>query len=696
MKNSIFLRLAMFLAVAFFPYMAVAQTANVYIGNTDQTITGFGGMNFPRWQPDLTPDEADKAFGTGYGQIGLSMLRVSVPPNSGNWSGELPTAQRAANHGAAVFATPWSPPASMKSNGSTTGGTLNSSSYQAYADHLRDFTNYMASNDAPLYAISVQNEPDFVPDYESCGWTPSEMRTFLDNNASVIPTRVIAPEVVHYKQNWADALVGSSELDILANHNYGGSPTGHSTGKQHWMTEHITDEGDPNVMANALNLGKEIHDFMINGYNAYVWWYIKRYYGLIAEDGVVTKRGFVMSHFARFVRPGFVRVRTDASPTSGVSVSAYQDGNTLVVVAVNQNSSSRSLTLDFSGNSVSNITKWETTGAVGQNVAEVGTYSGGTSLANTLAGESMTTFRGTIESSGGGGGDEIWLEAECGSVGSLWNLASDGAASSGNYATIQPGNNSTGSAPGDSTGHITYDFNVSAAGNYTLWARVIAPNANDDSFWVRVDGGAWSNWNNIAPGSTAWTWDDVASYNLSAGNHSLTIAYREDGAQLDKLYLGASSPSGSGGAAGNCSSGGGAVYQFQNRNTGLFLDGLGLTENGDSAAQWADTSHPNAQWELIDVGGGYYQLRNVGTSLLLDGMGRTENGSDVGMWLNTSSQNAHWFLEQYESVYYRLQNRSSGLYLDGMGRTENGAAAGQWGNTSHSNAQWELISVSSE
>lgn len=60
-----------------------------------------------------------------------------------------------------VFATPWSPPASMKSNGSTTGGSLNSSSYGAYANHLSDFCNYMSNNGASLYAISVQNGQEF-------------------------------------------------------------------------------------------------------------------------------------------------------------------------------------------------------------------------------------------------------------------------------------------------------------------------------------------------------------------------------------------------------------------------------------------------------------------------------------------------------------------------------------------------------
>ncbi|MCV9388775.1 RICIN domain-containing protein [Reichenbachiella ulvae] len=135
------------------------------------------------------------------------------------------------------------------------------------------------------------------------------------------------------------------------------------------------------------------------------------------------------------------------------------------------------------------------------------------------------------------------------------------------------------------------------------------------------------------------------------------------------------------------------VYQLRNRGTGLYLDGMGLTTNGDACGQYANTSHPNSQWRLVDVGNGYSQLQNVGTGLFLDGMGRTENGADCGMWANTTHQNSHWSVQQYSGSYYRIRNRGTGLYLDGMGRTSNGSNAGQWANTTHANSQWQLVSV---
>jgi hypothetical protein len=61
---------------------------------------------------------------------------------------------------------------------------------------------------------------------------------------------------------------------------------------------------------------------------------------------------------------------------------------------------------------------------------------------------------------------------------------------------------------------------------------------------VRVDHGPWIRWNDIAAGA-AWHWDvvrqererRVATFDLTAGAHTLAIAYREDGARLDRLLL---------------------------------------------------------------------------------------------------------------------------------------------------------------
>ncbi len=179
----------------------------------------------------------------------------------------------------------------------------------------------------------------------------------------------------------------------------------------------------------------------------------------------------------------------------------------------------------------------------------------------------------------------IWLDAECGNMGSLWYTGQDSNASNGNYITIAAGNNSTSSPPNDQSGQITYNFNINESGLYTLWSRIIAPTPTDDSFWIRVDNGSWLNWNNITP-STTWVWDDVNAYNLTAGSHTITIAYREDGASLDKLYLTNSNqaPSGVGSNSTNCSTNSSSVIVRARGTDGSEI--INLKVDGTTLSSW--------------------------------------------------------------------------------------------------------------
>lgn len=149
----------------------------------------------------------------------------------------------------------------------------------------------------------------------------------------------------------------------------------------------------------------------------------------------------------------------------------------------------------------------------------------------------------------------VWLEAECGTVGSLWNTETDNLASNGKYVTIKPGNNSTSNAPSNSSGLLAYTFVIEEEGTYNLYTRLICPTANDDSFWIRMDNGSFSMWNGIT--SPSWQWHLCPSgFSLSKGTHILTIGFREDGAKLDKLWITKNSADllNAGSDAGNCNS----------------------------------------------------------------------------------------------------------------------------------------------
>jgi hypothetical protein len=222
-------------------------------------------------------------------------------------------------------------------------------------------------------------------------------------------------------------------------------------------------------------------------------------------------------------------------------------------------------------------------------------------------------------------------------------------------------------------------------GTATLTFRYANASSGDRACKIRVNGNDIGDLNFASTGSwSSWNTQSIST-SLNSGNNIIRVTANGAGPNLDNVSI---SVTGGG-------NGGEQYVQLQNRGTGLFIDGMGRTVNGDVCGQYANTTHVNSQWTLVDVGSGYYQLRNRGTGLYLDGMGRTTNGSDCGQYVNATHQNSHWSLQQYSGSYYRIQNRATGLFLDGMGRTTNGSACGQYANTTSSNAQWQLITVSS-
>jgi len=622
-----------------------AQSVTIDMDSTYQLIRGFGGMNHTSWIKDLNEDQRQKAFSNEPGNIGLSILRVHINPDSTRFKLELPTALYATTKGAIVFATPWNAPSTMTEIfDSESHNRVRYNMYNNYVAHLNSFNNYMAKNSVPLHAISVQNEPDYG---EWTRWTSNEMVTFMRENADDIENRVIASESYQFKRAYTDPILNDSmanaHLDIVGGHIYGAGlfdyPLAREKGKEVWMTEHLTgsDRPEDNTWSLALDLGTEITNCMKANFNAYVWWYIRRFYGLITDDGNISKKGFVMSQFTKFIRPGAVRVDGVITSAPNVDATAYKTDSSLVIVVVNKNSTSIDLSFAIKNGTIDTLTKF-TTSATKNVVNDGGISISAGSFNSTVDAYSVTTFTSYSANAGkygnvapiavagsdivildtnGSGSEiiildgskssdsdglitnfnwsedsiqwsldtifeynatigkhtvvltvtdndgarhsdtvnitvktlkntEIWLEAECGQVGSTWEIPSDAKASNGSFAMAPAGIESIAAASSDTADLIIFNFHVPETGNYKLWGRVITPNANDDSFWIRMDEDTeWAFWNSI-PAGTNWHWEVVfdqnnssqaMTYDLDTGYHSLSICFREDGAKLDKLFL---------------------------------------------------------------------------------------------------------------------------------------------------------------
>jgi hypothetical protein len=127
------------------------------------------------------------------------------------------------------------------------------------------------------------------------------------------------------------------------------------------------------------------------------------------------------------------------------------------------------------------------------------------------------------------------LEAECAAVGGNWVVGSDSQTSGGKYVTPKPGLQSPQTAPDGSENHVIIPFNLDRDGLFTVFARLNCPSADDDSCWYKIDDGEFITRNGL--GTSGWQWITMEKHALESGPHTLTLAYREDGFQLDKLSV---------------------------------------------------------------------------------------------------------------------------------------------------------------
>ena len=81
-----------------------------------------------------------------------------------------------------VYASPWSPPAFMKTNNDRLqGGKLLPEFYQPWANYFVKFINEYKKVGIPIWGLTIQNEPMATQRWESCIYTANEERDFLKN-----------------------------------------------------------------------------------------------------------------------------------------------------------------------------------------------------------------------------------------------------------------------------------------------------------------------------------------------------------------------------------------------------------------------------------------------------------------------------------------------------------------------------------
>lgn len=296
-----------------------------------------------------------------------------------------------------IFST-WTPPARMKSNGSTSKGSLKRGSYRDFANYLSDFCDAYEKAGLPVYAISPANEPEYAADWNSCLWLPgtTTLGPFITGylgpklKETHPATKIIFGENAQWSgilgfvmgsKNYVQNILNlngkiSNYPVIAAGHGYIDPVTkknpaiepydkAASKGIPVWLTEISNpEERYDTTMVSGLTWATTFHRYLCEAnVGAIVWWAgalpdAWTTEGLInidknRKDYQVTKRCEVFGNFSRYIPVGSTRVSVQYNPSAGFMVSGYKYGISYTVVAINPSEQSLNLALSLDGAGVS-------------------------------------------------------------------------------------------------------------------------------------------------------------------------------------------------------------------------------------------------------------------------------------------------------------------------------------------------------
>jgi glucuronoarabinoxylan endo-1,4-beta-xylanase len=367
----------------------------VNLSSLQQKITGFGVSS--AWAGSYrNASDADYLWSTTKG-AGLTLLRI-------RYGDGLTIAKSAASYGVTVWMTPWGTGTNGATEGSYTTTETNPNGCTGsmpvltnpagLASALVTWVQNAKTQGVPIYAVSAGNEPDSCGINSTTSYSAAQLATWIETLGPAIANigvKVMAPETMNWYgfPSYFNAIKNDaaaySYVNIFAGHRYGLGPDSKNTdvvaankaiaadtSKEYWETEVDTGTGSGDSsgdgIASALLMAKQMHaDLTVANLNAWHLWWVYNASGnggclYDTSTNVWTKRLWVLGNYARFVRPGYMRVSTSGTVPSGLLVTAYQNpaDGTLAVVAVNTNTSATPLSLYISGVVPCSITPWVT------------------------------------------------------------------------------------------------------------------------------------------------------------------------------------------------------------------------------------------------------------------------------------------------------------------------------------------------
>jgi glucosylceramidase len=414
------------------PAAAAATGANALTldaGRTFQSMEGFGGAltESSGWVLDQLPAdrrmEVLRRFYDPKEGIGYTLARTHINScdfSLGGWSLDSVPGDTSLAHfsldpmrkwvlplihdvqsiaGAQNFhllASPWSPPSWMKTNNSMIfGGSLRPQYRQAWADYIVRFVRDMEGQEhIPIWALTVQNEPQATQTWESCIYSAAEERDFvrdhlgpalsaagmsavhlciLDHNRDLMDewTKTIYSDPAASKFVWGAAMHWYVSEDFAA------PARAHKAfpDKPTLFTEGCNDRGEAKgkFELGMWEHGERYAHSMVNDFRNWVCGWIDwnivldqtggpNHVGNFCDAPVIvdTEKGevrytpafYYIGQFSRFVHPGAKRIESHGGPSGLESVAFSNPDGGIAVVVLNTGRSPVDFSLAGSGASV--------------------------------------------------------------------------------------------------------------------------------------------------------------------------------------------------------------------------------------------------------------------------------------------------------------------------------------------------------
>jgi glucosylceramidase len=316
-----------------------------------------------------------------FGQFDPQLLHFNV---AANLHDVIPTVREimAVNPQLHIIASPWSAPAWMKTSANLIGGELLEQYESTYADYLVKYIDTYRGYGIPIFALTVQNEPGFVPVTYPGMEVPAATRSRIIAQylGPALASRKPKTLILGWDHNWdqpeqplsvlADP-AAARYVDGIAWHCYQGDPSAQSQvhrafpGKDAYITECSGGDWESSKNGELLWFTR---DLLLAGLRNWargvVYWNLAldenhgpHFGGCDTCKGVITidsRTGevsrndeyYAFAHFSRFVLSGAVRVGSSANGKEIANV-AFQNpsGGSVVLVMVNSDTKVRNISV---------------------------------------------------------------------------------------------------------------------------------------------------------------------------------------------------------------------------------------------------------------------------------------------------------------------------------------------------------------